>query len=268
MPRLVRPGARKTLRLSKDAVHVLHGIRMAASFPVHPFSLWTLPGAASLIANGAIVAFCVWTSDGPPVPPPVERSITVTVLDHDPEPALDDPRQAAAIPGEPRGLAAPAEVPPPPDRHVADMELPELVLRLARHVDTTAVTPTWIDSPVAGEQTARPPNAGEMGAFWQQVRGLIAAKTVYPPAAVRRNASGQVVLRVRVGPSGELLQTDIARSSSDGALDRAALSAVREAVPFPALNFERSAATNAIEALIPVRFELVEGPASGTPTRP
>ncbi len=249
----------KTLRLSKDTAYELSRMRMAVFFPVHPFDIRALPAAVSVVASGMIVALCIWTLDGQLVSPPAERSILVTVLDRDP--VLDDPRQPATIPSEPRAAAAPSEVPPPPARLAADPALPALLLRFTRRVDPVAVAPLWVEPAAALEHTLPPPEGGDKGAFWQQVRRLIAARAVYPPAAVRRNASGQVLLRVQIGAHGELIEAGIAESSSDGALDRAALSAVREAAPFPARTFDRGATTNGIEALIPVRFELLDGPA-------
>jgi TonB family protein len=246
------------LRLSKETARALGRIRMAVFFPVHPFDFRVLPAAVSVLASGAIVALCMRAFTGLVAAPPEERSILVTVVERTPE--LENPRERDVIPSEPRAEAVPAEVPPPPARDATGTEMPALVLRLARRVDTVAAVPAWIESPLAPAPRAGAAG-GELAAFWQQVRQRIAAKAVYPPAAVLRNAAGQVVLRVRIGPRGELMQAGIAASSSDGALDRAALSAVRDAAPFPFLDLARATGTNALEALIPVRFELVDGPA-------
>ena len=261
--RRVPPGPRRTLRLSKDTVRMLHAIRLSAAFPMHSLGSWAMPIALSVLANGALVALGLWPFDGRTVTPPVERAILVTVLDR--EPVLDNPRQGVALPSEPRTTrtAGAAEVPPPPARNAPNVEFPALVLRLARHADPVASAPMWNNDPPASGHASPVPGPGRMGAFWQQVRQLIAAKAVYPPAAVRRNASGQVILRVRIDPRGKLTQVNIATSSSDGALDRAALSAVREAAPFPVGTLGAGAGTNGLEALIPVRFELVDGPANG-----
>ena len=49
----------------------------------------------------------------------------------------------------------------------------------------------------------------------------------YPDRALRRGASGEVLVRVLVGTDGQPQRVEIARSSSHRALDRAALDAVR-----------------------------------------
>lgn len=50
----------------------------------------------------------------------------------------------------------------------------------------------------------------------------------------------------------------VATSSGDSALDRTALAAVREAAPFPVDALGTASGTNVLEALIPLRFELVD----------
>ncbi len=265
-PRHAPPAARKILRLSRATVRALSRFRMAVLFPVHPFDFRVFPAAASVMAGGVIVALCARTFDRQFITPPVERPVLVTVVERAPE--LDNPRETTvAIPGDPPATADPTEVPPPPARQAADPELPALVLRLTRQVNPIAIPPMRIDPPAEPQPPALAAKGVDPGAFWQQVRRLIAAKAVYPPTAVRRNASGQVILRVRIGPRGELIAAGIATSSSDGALDHAALSAVREAAPFPVRGLELSSATNGIEALIPVRFELVDGPTATSAAR-
>lgn len=257
------------MHLSKDTVRALGRIRMATNIPGYPFDFRAIPAAVFIVVGGATMAFHTSAFDGHPASPPVVPPVLVTILDRDPEPEVDNPRQTGAIPGERRVAGTPAEVPPPPARCLANAELPALEFQPLRHVGPLAMvvpTQTWGDSPgvakVPTGHTVRPAADGDVGMYWQVVRRLIAAKAVYPPTAVRRNAAGQVVLRLRIGARGELVQTVLATSSGEVTLDRAALSAVREAAPFPVPDLGRDANTNGCEALIPVRFELVDGAAS------
>lgn len=50
----------------------------------------------------------------------------------------------------------------------------------------------------------------------------------YPRAALRRGESGEVLLRVQVGPDGAATAIELVRSSGSRALDRAATDAVRQ----------------------------------------
>ncbi|MGH8031936.1 MAG: energy transducer TonB [Luteimonas sp.] len=50
----------------------------------------------------------------------------------------------------------------------------------------------------------------------------------YPPTAFRRGDSGEVLLRVHVGPDGVPMQIDLVRGSGSGLLDRAATQAVQK----------------------------------------
>ena len=78
----------------------------------------------------------------------------------------------------------------------------------------------------------------------------------YPHSARRRRAEGLVLVRARVASGGQVVETQLARSSGAEDLDRAALEAVRSWRFRPGIRGSRS-----VEAWVrvPVRFRL--GPA-------
>jgi protein TonB len=65
------------------------------------------------------------------------------------------------------------------------------------------------------------------------LRNLIAQYRRYPLPARRAGQEGVAVVRFTLDPSGELLECEVLAASGMPLLDRAALSTVRNAAPFP-----------------------------------
>jgi protein TonB len=72
-------------------------------------------------------------------------------------------------------------------------------------------------------------------------------------AARRRSLTGTVQLEILIRPDGAVASVDIAESSTHGALDAAALEAVRS---LPALPFPPHLAPRPLRARLPVVFDL------------
>ena len=230
-----------------------------------PFRIGTAPVLASVGAAAAVLALCAWGFPVVSAQPPAERPVLITMLDHDPTPMPEPPPRVMGSSGEARPSASRAEVPAPPPTAVdiAAIEHPALTLPFAQGEPSTVLRPAWGELPLAPDQPILPESAasGDAGddarAFWTNVRGLVAACAVYPAAAARRGNAGEVVIHVRIRTDGALDGALVAESSSDPALDRAAVAAVREAAPFPIDALGTMPGTNVLEALIPLRFELV-----------
>ncbi|MGH1350838.1 MAG: cell envelope integrity protein TolA [Methyloligellaceae bacterium] len=71
--------------------------------------------------------------------------------------------------------------------------------------------------------------------FLGQVNSRLARFKQYPADARRRGTRGKVVVRFSISASGALRSVSVVRSSGTAILDRAALSTVRRASPFPRL---------------------------------
>ncbi len=71
--------------------------------------------------------------------------------------------------------------------------------------------------------------------YWQHVGGLVKATLRYPRRARRAGVTGSALVAVRIDRSGQLLASEIARSSGSLLLDRDALATVERAAPFGAV---------------------------------
>lgn len=69
--------------------------------------------------------------------------------------------------------------------------------------------------------------------YFEMVRLRIESHKRYPNAAKRRQIEGQVTVRFAIEPDGRISSLKIVKSTRHRALDQAALSAVKEASPFP-----------------------------------
>jgi protein TonB len=85
------------------------------------------------------------------------------------------------------------------------------------------------------------------------VSAAVAKQKRYPRLAVQRGWQGEVLLRVTVDSSGQLLEVVVQQSSGYDSLDREATEMVRRAAPFPmAAGMRREDVTMSL----PVQFRL------------
>lgn len=82
--------------------------------------------------------------------------------------------------------------------------------------------------------------------------GRLARKLQQAKVNPHSRASGTVIVRFTVGPSGELLSKEVAASSGSQILDAAALSAIDKAAPFPP--FPEGMTADKIVEVVPYRF--------------
>jgi periplasmic protein TonB len=71
------------------------------------------------------------------------------------------------------------------------------------------------------------------GDYFQMVRLRIEAHKRYPSIARVRQIEGRTTVRFLIAPDGRMTGLEVIGSARSGVLDRAALTAVREASPFP-----------------------------------
>ena len=261
----LRPRIR--VRLSPEVRAILRQGRSLAmwSAPVRPF--YPIPAMAGMATGAAALAFCTWTVPGTAAVPVERPPITVTVLDHLPwpEPATERPPSTALLPVETREPARASDIPPPPAIVTTAPACLPFAARLAAQSGAGPIPGTGLGDPDSGTPRAGaggpgpgPAQETDLDRFWRHARGLVASCATYPAAAVRDGATGQVVLRVAVDARGRLRSVHVAESASNRALDSAAILAVKRAAPFPPEGLGPASATNSFEAMIPVRFELVD----------
>ncbi len=168
----------------------------------------------------------------------------------DPEEALDRP----ALPD-----AAPTPVPPPPEVPDVPGDPGELndspAAPAAPEERPPSLAALFRASPRAPERERTPPPrpAAPVAASAEAPRLISGAAPDYPPAAADWGASGLVVLRIRVGADGRVVEVAVHASSGWHALDEAAVAAARGWIFEPA-RLAREPVEAWVEA--PIRFAL------------
>ena len=105
-------------------------------------------------------------------------------------------------------------------------------------------------TPGAGGSGVAPP---EYGAYLRQFRQRVQESLVYPLAARRQGLRGTVELHVWLEATGRVRDVQVARSSSHGILDAAAVEAIRRLGPVP---FPESLPRRPLLVRIPLVYEL------------
>lgn len=209
----------------------------ARSLPVR----WPRVGAlsTSFSLHGVAAALFLLAVSAPQVqvlpqrtPPP---TMSVTVVEPPPLP----PPAAATAPVAPPEVATAAPAPratPTPTRMAPALPaIPRPVSAFARPAPLPA------------------PAAAEVATVSASVDYGTVSRPPYPGTALRRGAEGEVLVRVRVGPDGRPAGIELARSSGDRDLDRAAVQAVRGWRFQPALANGQPVAAWVV---VPVQFRL------------
>jgi periplasmic protein TonB len=223
-------------------------------------SRWSFAGLAVLLAHGAIVtAVALWYAHKP-VEPNIIPAITVTLAPVDassPEIQNQDiavgptMQQAEEAPNEPPKQEQPFEkIEQPPPQQQADVTLPQ-------------ETPKQIEQPKPEAQppapeTRAPPKTEHVGVFSEAsanaynalVFGHLQRFKRYPADA--HGAYGTTILRFELNRAGEVIASEVSKSSGNAALDREALELLRRASPFPPFPAQKPGAQDAF--LAPVAF--------------
>jgi len=105
-------------------------------------------------------------------------------------------------------------------------------------------------TPGAGGSGAPPP---EYGPYLRQFRQRVQESLIYPLAARRQGLAGTVELHVWLEATGRVRDVQVARSSSHGVLDEAAVETIRRLGPTP---FPDSLPRRPLLIRIPLVYEL------------
>jgi protein TonB len=222
---------------------------------------WMLAALTILFAHAAIVAAVALWYARKPVEPNVVPAISVTLAPVEassPEVQNQDiavgptMQQAEETPKEQPKQEQPVEKieqPPPPQAH-AEVTLPQ-------------ETPKQIEEPKPQVQppapeTRAPPKTEHIGRFSQAsanaynalVFGHLQRFKRYPAAA--HGASGTTMVRFELNRAGEVIASEVSKSSGNAVLDREALELLRRASPFPPFPAEKPGADDGY--LAPVAF--------------
>jgi protein TonB len=205
-------------------------------------SRWMLAGVTILAAHAAIVGSVAFWYARQPVEPNILPAIAVTLAPVEASsPTIQDQdiavgptmQQAEATPKEERKVEEkPLEqvVQPPPPPQQAEVTLPQQERKLEKP-EPMPVNP-------APETRALPKNA-RIGEFTEASSNAYSALVVghlqrfkrYPMAA--RGAIGTVLVQFALNRAGEVISSDVSKSSGNDVLDHEALDILRRASPFP-----------------------------------
>jgi periplasmic protein TonB len=207
----------------------------------HGISRWAVSGVTIVAAHAAIIAAIVLWYAHAPVEPNILPAIAVTLAPvESASPEVQDQdlpvgptmQQAEATPKEERKEEKPPDevVQPPPPQQQAEVTLPQQEQKIEKP-EPAPVTP-------APETRAAPKDAkvgqfSEAGsnAYNALVFGHLQRFKRYPVAA--HGASGTVLVKFALNRAGEVISSEVSKSSGNGVLDREALDILQRASPFP-----------------------------------
>jgi periplasmic protein TonB len=202
---------------------------------------WMLAGITILAAHAALISAIAFWYARQPVEPNILPAIAVTLAPQEAaSPTIQDQdiavgptmQQAEATPKEERKEEKPPDEvkQPPPPQQQADVTLPQQEQKIEKP-EPQPLTP-------APETRALPKNAkvGEFteagsNAYNALVFGHLQKFKRYPLAA--HGASGTVLVRFALNREGEVVSSEVTKSSGNGVLDREALDILHRASPFP-----------------------------------
>lgn len=208
----------------------------------HGVSRWAFAGAAILALHAAAIGAIGFWYARQPVESNIIPAIAVTLAPVEASsPTVQNQdiaigptmQQAQAVPMEERKVEEkPLEqvMQPPPPQQQADVTLPEQEQKIEKP-EPQPVAP-------APETRALPKNAriGEFteagsNAYNALVFGHLQRFKRYPAGA--HGASGIVLVRFALNRAGEVISSDVSKSSGNGVLDHEALEILHRASPFP-----------------------------------
>jgi len=224
-------------------------------------SRWMAAGAAIVAAHAAVIASLVLWDQRTPVEPHLIPAISVSlapVESTSPEmqdqdlPVGPNMQQAEAVPQEPpktEDKPVETKVEPPPQ--------PQAEVSLPREEQQEIEKPKQEAAPPAPETRAMPKgerlgrfSEAASNAYDARVAGHLKRFIHYPMEA--HGASGTVTVRFELNREGEVIGSEVKKSSGNSILDRAALVILRHASPFPSFPAAKPQAQDSY--LVPVEF--------------
>jgi periplasmic protein TonB len=207
---------------------LLHGILLA---------WWEFPNAEPApVPERPIIQMVTLAEPQAPIPEPAVQPPSPPMLEPSPPPK---PQQQP----EPKPLPPPELAPQPSPMPPEPTQMPP------------EPRPQPTPEPVVAEIVPLPQPAPEvlMG-YEAQLAAWLDRHKNYPLAAQRRRQEGEVLLRIRINRSGQVLSFQTQEISHHRILDEAALSMVKRAEPFPP--FPDDFPGSDFEFLVPVNFQL------------
>jgi protein TonB len=124
---------------------------------------------------------------------------------------------------------------------------------LAQAASVTPTTPAAHGNDAAPAPEA-PADPAALERYGRSLADLLAQQQQYPRMAAMRGWEGEVRLRITIARKGNIVATDVIRSSGHELLDRSAIQLVTQAGPLPRL--PEALQNREIQLIVPVHYRL------------
>jgi protein TonB len=234
-------------------------------------SAWPLERrlGAAVVASLAVHAAALWLSFPAPRVSLFEPRVLEVSLREVVPPSAFSPEPASLAPArpvpetrvrpapgkrEPVSFARKSEPPAPsPAENVDEERVQALVLEA--DVASPAPAPHPVSPPLAASApTSRVPQSELLFSYGQTIAQALARYKEYPRIAQMQGSQGSVMMRLRVAPSGRLIDAQVHASSGHEVLDRQALAMASKPERYPAP--PEGLRDREIAVLVPVVFRL------------
>ena len=225
-------------------------------------SRWVGAGAAIVAAHVAIVASLVLWDQRAPVEPHLTTAISVSLAPVESASPETQDQDLPVGPNMQQAEAAP-EVPPktedkPVETKVEPPAQPQAEVTLPREEEHKEIEKPKQEAAPPAPETRAMPKGERLGHFSEAASNAYLARVAghlkhfirYPMEA--RGASGTVLVRFELNREGEVIGSEVKKSSGSSVLDRAALATLRRASPFPSFPAAKPEAHDSY--LVPVEF--------------
>jgi periplasmic protein TonB len=225
-------------------------------------SRWVIAGAAIVAAHAAIVLSVALWYERAPVEPHMIPAIAVSlapVQSASPEtqdqdlPVGPTMQQAEAVPEAP-----PKTEDKPVETKVEPPAQPQAEVTLPRAEEQKEIEKPKQEATPPAPETRAMPKGERLGQFSEAASNAYLARVAghlkrfirYPMEA--RGASGTVLVRFELNRDGEVIGSEVRKSSGNSILDRTALAILQRASPFPTFPAAKPEARDSY--LVPVEF--------------
>jgi len=225
------------------------GAAVAVSLAVHAaaMSLSVPAPRVSLFEPRQVLEVTLREAAAPPVVSPEPASLAPTA------PAAEKRARPERRRGEPLTLTRRSEAPPPsPTERVEEARAPEPAPETSIASPAPAAQPP--SAPLTVHAMPRVSRSELLSSYGRTISQALARYKEYPRIAQMQGWQGAVTMRLRVAPSGHLIDAEVHASSGHEALDRQALAMASKPERFPLP--PEGLRDNEIAVLVPVVFRL------------
>jgi protein TonB len=238
-----------------DALDRRFGIALAASLVVHAAALSVAPSLTKRAALDPPVTLQLSLRQADVVVPELPPAVPEV-----PKPApvkRAPPVREAKVPVAPTPAPAPIPAPatPEPPAEIVERAQVEPPLAVAPfNPPVEAPPPPVIAPPAAVPREPEVPPAALLAGYGKRISDALARYKEYPRIAQLRGWEGSVTMRLRVAPSGRLIDAELHTSSGYDVLDKQAIAMATRAgqLPVPPAGLNGSE----VAVLVPVVFRL------------